>query len=194
LTPEQDPDVQLMLAVQRGDDRAFRTLFEKYAAPITSYAMQMVGSRARAEEITQDVFLQVYRHRAEYAPRARFVTWLYRMTSNACISEARRVEHRDTAYSMDQPMDGSGDPPPQLADPEGITGEESLARREVLDRLQAALAALPPQQRAAVLLARVEGMSYEEIASTLSCSVSAVKSLVHRATVNLRQQMGDEGM
>jgi RNA polymerase sigma-70 factor (ECF subfamily) len=189
LNPEGDPDVQLMLAVQRGDESAFQQLFEKYITGVVGFATQFVGARARAEELAQDVFLQVYRTRARYVPRARFATWLYRMVTNACLSETRRADYRGRVQSIDQPPAGrAGDPAPHIEIPTRST-EDALLSREALDRMRRVLADLPPQQRAALLLARAEGMSYEEVAATLSCSVSAVKSLVHRATVTLRDRM-----
>lgn len=186
---EQDADVQLMLAVKSGDQAAFQRLFEKHAPALIGFAMHFVESRARAEEITQDVFLQVFRTRASYEPRARFSTWLYRMATNACVSDARRAERRLRAFSRDQPRQfDDGESLPQVADTEARTAEENLMSAQGLDALRMKLAALPPQQRAALWLARVEGMSYEEVADALSCSVSAVKSLVHRATVAMRAQ------
>ena len=188
LNPEDDPDVQLMLAVQRGDDSAFRQLFEKHVGGLVGFAVQFVGVRARAEELAQDVFLQVYRMRMRYAPRARFATWLYRMLTNACLTEMRRVEYRVRV----QPVEGRpavGDDPASALDTLTPSAEDALLSRESLDSMQRGLGALPPQQRAALLLARVEGMSYEEVAATLSCSVSAVKSLIHRATVSLRERV-----
>lgn len=191
LDSQADPDVQLMLAVQQGDEAAFHRLFEKHVAGVIGFAMQFVGSRARAEELAQDVFLQIYRTRSRYAPRARFKTWLYRMVTNACLSELRRPEHRahmrplhrSAGDSMDDP------PPPELPT---RSSEEVALSREAVHRVRAALAALPAQQRAALLLARVNGLSYDQVAASLSCSLSAAKSLIHRATVTLREQMGKD--
>jgi RNA polymerase sigma-70 factor (ECF subfamily) len=185
---EADSDVELMLAVQRGDASAFERLFEKHIAGVVGFATQFVGSRARAEELAQDVFLQVYKSRARYEPRARFSTWLYRMVTNACLSEVRRADYRGRMQSMDQPV-GDSDDPPQFADAAERSSEDDVASQETIQRMRKALDELPPQQRAALLLARVEGFSYEEVSESLSCSVSAVKSLVHRATVTLRDRL-----
>ena len=192
MNPEGDPDVQLMLAVQRGDESAFQRLFEKHVASVVGFATQFVGTRARAEELVQDVFLQIYRTRAKYVPRARFTTWLYRMVTNACLSEVRRADYHGRVQSLDQPPTHGDDPAPAIDVPTRST-EEVLLGREAVDRMRRVLADLPPQQRAALLLARVEGMSYEDVAETLSCSVSAVKSLVHRATVALRDHFRNTG-
>ena len=186
--PEADPDVELMLAVQRGDASAFERLFAKHIASVVGFATRFVGTRARAEELAQDVFLQVYRHRDRYEPQARFSAWLYRMVTNACLTELRRADYRAHAQSIDQATPGT-DGPPQLADPSARDSEGDVATREALDRTRVVLDELPPQQRAALLLARVEGFSYEQVAETLSCSVSAVKSLIHRATVTLRERL-----
>jgi RNA polymerase sigma-70 factor (ECF subfamily) len=189
LNAEGDPDVQLMLAVQRGDESAFQQLFKKHVAAVVGFATQFVGTRARAEELAQDVFLQIYRTRARYLPRARFATWLYRMVTNACLSELRRADYHGRVQSIDNPAPrGDEDAPTPIEVPTRST-EDALASREALDGMRRALEKLPPQQRAALLLARVEGLSYDEVATALSCSVSAVKSLIHRATIALREQL-----
>jgi RNA polymerase sigma-70 factor (ECF subfamily) len=185
---ENDPDVQLMLAVQRDDDEAaFEVLFRKYVGRVAGFAATIVGSKARAEEIAQEAFVQVYRARQRYQPQARFVTWLYRIVSNLCVSEVRRPEHRFVRVTRPVGDDGREDADPDfLPDETTRSGEEDLLAQEDLGRIRALVEALPAQQRAALLLARVEGLSYEEVAQSLDCSVSAVKSLIHRATVSLR--------
>lgn len=190
MNPESDPDVHLMLAVQRDDRTAFEALFRKYAPAITGFALSFVGSRARAEELAQETFVHLYRARRSYKPRARFATWLYRIATNLCLSDLRRPEHR----SVVAPSGASDEPNPVdlLADEGARSGEDDLMLRESLERLRDGLEHLPPQQRAAILLARAEGLSYEEVARTLGCSVSAVKSLIHRATVTLREEVGEE--
>jgi RNA polymerase sigma-70 factor (ECF subfamily) len=191
--PEADPDVELMLAVQRDDASAFERLFAKHIGAVVGFATRFVGTRARAEELAQDVFLQVYKHRGRYQPQARFSTWLYRMVTNACLSEVRRADYRGHMQSRDQAV-GDGDDPPQLADTAEGNSEDHAASREMLQRMRMALDELPPQQRAALLLARVEGFSYDEVSASLSCSVSAVKSLIHRATVTLRERLKEDGV
>ena len=191
MKPESDPDVQLMLAVQRDDRTAFEALFRKYASAITGFASSFVGSRARAEELAQETFVHLYRARHSYKPQARFATWLYRIATNLCLSDLRRPEHR-TVQAGPAPADETANAVELLPDPAGRTGEEELVLRESLERLRQGLERLPAQQRAAILLARAEGMSYDEVAVALGCSVSAVKSLIHRATVTLREKVGEE--
>ena len=192
LNAEADPDVQLMLAVQRGDRSAFERLFEKHVRGVVGFAAQFVGTRARAEELAQDVFLQIYRARARYVPTARFTTWLYRMVTNACLSELRRADHRHRAQAVDHREERGVDEARSIPEAAGRSSEDALLSQETLSHVRAVLAELPPQQRAALLLARLEGLSYDEVATTLACSVSAVKSLIHRATVTLRDRMQEE--
>ena len=107
--------MQLMLAVQRDDDEAaFEALFRKYARRVADFAATIVGSKARAEEIAQEAFVQVYRARSRYQPQARFVTWLYRIVSNLCVSEVRRPEHRFTRATRPIVDDGREDADPDL--------------------------------------------------------------------------------
>ena len=188
--PEEDEDVQLMLSLQRGDMTAFRQLFDKHIAGVVGFATQFVGVRARAEELAQDAFLQVYRARHRYTPRARFKTWLYRIVTNACLSELRRSDYRGRHHSGARSDSGNHhEDVEQYAGPELTerSSEDAVLGREAVERIQNGLAQLPAAQRAALLLARGDGFSYEEVARAMSCSVSAVKSLVHRATVSLRE-------
>lgn len=183
MKPVNDPDVRLMLALQQGELSAFDELFRKHVAGVVRFASRFVRSEARAEELAQDVFLQLYKTRGSYEPRARFKTWLYRMVHNACVSEMRSADRRRRTDTTEP----GGDPDAALeaALPPAPSSESEALTFEALETLREAVQALPEQQRAALLLARSEGLSYEEVAATLGTSLSAVKSLIHRATVAL---------
>ena len=169
-----DPDAALMVAFQGGDESAFRALFEKYGRAMVSYCHHFVRDQGRAEELAQDVFLKVYRSSGRYQPTARFKTFLYRIASNHCLNELRRGDRRRR----------DAEPPDPDALPSRDATPEDHARGAALERAVAALLArLPESQRAALVLCRLEGLSHEEIAEVLGTTVSAVKSLVHRATV-----------
>ncbi len=173
-----DPDAALMLAFQRGDDGAFRALFERHARAMVAFCHHFVRDAARAEELAQDVFVKLHGAAAKYRPTARFRTFLYRIASNHCLNELRRGEWTARARSA------SEEPPdPDLLASDAPTPEAS-ARGAALERaVKDLLARLPENQRSAFVLCRFEGLSYEEIADVLDTTVSAVKSLVHRATV-----------
>jgi len=188
--PTTDPDVRLMLRLKAGDQSAFGELFEKHSRAIVNFAYHFVGSRERAEEITQDVFLQVYRAAGRYEPQARFTTWLYRVARNACLNEVRRPEYRHARRPLERETDDPGGRGEiALPDPAAPEGERALAGRQLEAKIREALAALPESQRAALLMSRTEGMSYRDVAEALACTESAVKSLVFRATAALRKAL-----
>jgi RNA polymerase sigma-70 factor (ECF subfamily) len=192
VAPASDPDVQLMLRLRAGDDGAFRELFEKHSRAIVNFAYQFIGNRARAEELAQDVFFQIYRAAARYEPHAKFTTWLYRIATNACLNEVRRPERRFRTRSLEYSEEDSRERAEiALPDPNAVRGESALAGRELEARIRDVLAALPPNQRAALVLSRVEGLSYREVAEALECSESAVKSLVFRATATMREHLAE---
>ncbi len=173
----QDADADLMLAFQRGDVSAFRALYERHARAMVAFCHRFVRDPARAEELAQDVFVKLHGFRDRYERSARFRTFLYRIASNHCLNELRRGEHAARALDCEPPRDLD-------ALPGGGPTPEEVARGAALERAVARLlGALPEKQRAALVLCRFEGLSYEEIAGVLETSVSAVKSLVHRATV-----------
>jgi len=173
-----DPDAALLLAFRRGDAAAFRTLFERHARAMVAFCFHYVRDPARAEELAQDVFVKLYRAADRYQPSARFKTFLYRIAANHCLNELRRGEYAArAAQGQDDPAD-----PDALA--AGTAGPDAdLEGNKLEASVKALLERLPEKQRTAFVLARFEGLSYEEIAEVLETSVSAVKSLVHRATV-----------
>jgi RNA polymerase sigma-70 factor (ECF subfamily) len=183
-----DPDAQQMLAFQRGDESAFKVLFERYARAMVAFCHHFVHDSARAEELAQDVFLKVHRSAAGYQPTARFKTWLYRIASNHCLNELRRGE-----YGVRQKQDPAGEDGEPLGPdslPSGDASPEDLAQAGRLEgAVRVMLAKLPDKQRAAFVMCRFDGLSYEEIAQVLDTSVSAVKSLIHRATVTAAETL-----
>jgi RNA polymerase sigma-70 factor (ECF subfamily) len=190
LTPHDDPDVQLMLRFQKGDVEAFQQLFQKYSPAVANFAFQFVGTRARAEEITQEVFLQVYRWQKRYEPKAKFSTWLFKIANNHCLNEVRKGEYRVTLEAL-EPADPEDERPRDLPDTNPGTGEETLAAKEAAGRIQAILRRIPMNQRTALLLSRLEGLSYQEVAEVLGSTEKAVKSLVFRATQSLKDGLRD---
>ncbi len=190
--PTSDPDVQLMLRFRAGDEEAFRELFEKHSRAIVNFAYHFVGSRQRAEELAQDVFLQIYKAGSRYEPQAKFTTWLYRIATNACLNEVRRPEHRYRTRPLEYQQEDSRERSEiAFPDPTAVPGESALAGRQLADRIEEVMATLPENQRAALVLSRVDGLSYQEVADALEVSVSAVKSLVFRATATMRKELAE---
>lgn len=184
-----DPDVELMLRVKDGDAGAFRELFAKHADPVVNFAYRFVSNRDRAEELVQDAFLQIFRARARYEPRARFATFLYRVVTNLCLNELRRFEYQGRTEPLEGHPTEDGAGSREIADEAAPSAVETVVGAQAASRIGAVLDRLPPNQKTALLLSRVEGFSYQEVADTLETSVSAVKSLIFRATQTLRQEL-----
>jgi RNA polymerase sigma-70 factor (ECF subfamily) len=189
---EADPEVQLMLRVQQGEDGAFAELFQRLGPRVLQYVRRLVGHEARAEEITQDVFVQVYRFRQRYRPESRLSTWVFTIATNLSLNELRRPE-RQLRVDLweprkDQPGPREG---PSLPDRDAVDPEEGAASLELARALEAAVAGLPPKQRAALLLSRLDGMAYRDVAEALGTTEGAVKALLFRATHGLRDRLRD---
>lgn len=184
---KSDDDAALMASfVESRDRRTFEVLFQRHRGAIVGYASRYTRDRARAEELAQEVFVRVYTTKS-YQPDASFKTWLYKVATNVCLNEVRRPEHRQSFQSIDVAREDGG--APVLAAREDGSPEVQLSSAETAARLEAILAGLPEKQRAAFLMVRHEAMTHEEIAEALSTSVSAVKSLVHRALEALRKEL-----
>jgi RNA polymerase sigma-70 factor (ECF subfamily) len=186
-----DPDVVLMLRLQAGDRGAFQELFRKLSPRVLQYARRFVGSEAQAEELTQDVFVQVFRFRHRYRPQSRLATWVFTIATNLCLNELRRPERQLRVDLWARRDEGKAREGPSLPDPQAPTAEEGASTRELSRRLEAAVADLPSKQRAALLLSRMDGLAYRDVAQVLGCTEGAVKALLFRATQTLKQRLRD---
>ena len=186
---EPDSDADLMLRVKRGDHAAFETLVEKYKQPVMNFVQRPLRDEAEAEDLAQNVFLQVYKSRARYERTAKFSTWLFTIARNLCLNEIRR-RGRHPADSLDESQVQHEDQPQkQFEDKNVALPVDSLLQSELAEKIEEALAALPENQRSALLLCRQEELSYEEIAEILGCSLPATKSLIHRGRETLKERL-----
>lgn len=178
---------ELVERSRRGDLEAFNTIIGAYQDRVYGLCLRMVGSPQAAEDATQETFLSAYRNVGRMrGPSLR--AWLLRIAANACIDELRR-RRRQPQLSLEAPAPGI-DPerPLEVADP--AAGPESLALRgELCEALQAELLRLPSDQRLAVVLCDVEGLSYEEIAVSMGSSVGTAKSRISRGRARLRESL-----
>lgn len=186
---DPNSDAAVMLRVAEGDESSFNYLIEKYHRPMIHFLFRMVHNQAVAEELTQEVFLRVYRARDSYRAEARFTTWLYRIATNLAVNHARDTRHERTAQTvyLDEP-DAETGTTPDVADNEP-TVEEKLMREERMGAIRAHVMELPERQRVAVLMHKYQGMDYREIGEVLKLSESATKSLLFRAYQTLRTKL-----
>lgn len=186
---ELDPDAALMLRVKQGDTAAFTVLVEKYKQPVMNLAWRTLRDETEAEDLAQNVFVQAWKSADRYQATAKFSTWLFTIARNLSLNEIRR-RVRHPAESLDQTRDEAEDQPlHQVVDKRIAAAPDEMLRGELEDKVDEALQALPENQRTALLLCRQEELSYEEIAEVLGCSLSATKSLIHRARETLKAKL-----
>ncbi len=178
-----------MLRVKQGDRDAFTLLVEKYKQPVINLAYRTLSDATEAEDLAQHVFLQVFKSAHRYQVSAKFSTWLFTITRNLCLNEIRR-RSRHPAASLDEVSPDNDDQPlRQVEDVKNFSPPDALLQSELEEKVRLALDELPEKQRTALLLCRQEELSYEEIAQVLECSLSATKSLIHRARETLKQTL-----
>jgi len=173
-------DNQLMLEFQRGDESAFNLLLERYRARVVNTAYRFLGNSDVAQDVAQEVFVRIYTSGKNYRPDATFTTWLYRITTNACLDEARK-RRRSKSTTTEELQESTPDP--------GATPEERACSSELTREVRAAIGSLPENQRMAIILQRYEELSYQQIADILKVSVPAVESLLFRAKQALRTRL-----
>jgi RNA polymerase sigma-70 factor (ECF subfamily) len=181
-TPEDAEDIRLMELIGAGEEAAFEQLVERHQRLVIGTVGRMLGSGSDAEDIAQQVFVRVWKNAKRYEPRAKFTTWLLKITRNLVFNELRR-RSRHPQVPLQSESDEEERP---LKDEQAVAPDASLLEQELQQAVDAAIANLPETQRMAVVLRRYEELSYEEIAEALDQSVSAVKSLLFRARTELR--------
>lgn len=181
-----DHDAELMLRVKAGDDASFGALLDKHRSPVVHFLYRMVQNQAVAEELAQEVFLRVYRSRSTYEPTAKFTTWLFRIATHLALNALRDGKNERLQERLD---DNSSDMPARQVSDHRPSIEQSMVYRARLEEVRRAIRTLPEKQRAAVLMHKYEEMEYSQIARVLSCSESAVKSLLFRAYEALRARL-----
>lgn len=181
-----DPDIRLMLQVRDDVQGAFEVLVERYQHRLLALMVNMVGSKD-ADDLTQDVFLRIFRARKGYRPRAKFATWLFTIANNTVLNHLRGKGRRP-----ESPLDGSTDSQSSLAarvPARNETASTQMRRAELADIVREALDRLGEDQKIAVLLSKFEEMSYAQIGEVMGRSEAAVKSLLARARMTLRDEL-----
>src|SRR5580765_5441341 len=185
-TAALDLDAELMLRVKDGDGASFGVLLDKHRSSVVHFLFRMVQNYGVAEELAQEVFLRVYRSRSTYEPTAKFTTWLFRIATHLALNALRDGKNERWQDRLDD--DSSAVPVRQVTDTRPSV-EQRMVYEVKLDEIRRAIGALPDKQRAAVLMHKYEEMEYSQIARVLTCSESAVKSLLFRAYETLRERL-----
>ncbi len=174
-----------MQLVSRGDTSAFEELIERHQALVAGTVARMLGSNSDVEDIAQQVFIRVWKSARRYVPRAKFTTWLLKITRNLVFNEMRRSKRHAHVPLQSEP--GAEEIP--LKDETNPAPDASLLETELKRAIDEAIMLLPESQRMALVLRRYEQLSYEQIAEVLDLSVPAVKSVLFRARTELRSRL-----
>jgi RNA polymerase sigma-70 factor, ECF subfamily len=178
--PQPDPDI--LRKAQSGDEHAFRIIVNAYEAPVFNYVLRMVGDRALAEDLGQEIFLRIYQGLPGFSLRCRFTTWLFQVAKNRVLDELRARERKpQTVVTLDDM------PPLEVVD-------APLERVETIDAVWRAVAALNADLKMALLLRDVVGLSYTEIADTLEITLATVKWRIFKAREEVQLALIREGV
>ncbi|MEX0819873.1 MAG: RNA polymerase sigma factor [Pirellulaceae bacterium] len=184
-----DPDAQLMLQVRAGSEQAFNELIDRYEDRVRGIITHLMGGAAYSDDLTQDVFLRVYRARRSYVVGAKFSTWLFTIVNNV-VSNARRSLARRREISFDHAATGSCWPTNPVAQVRQDSSPSHHAETaEVATLVRGCINRLVPRQRTAVELCDIEGLSYSRVAKAIGTTPDAAKSLIHRGRLNLKQML-----
>jgi len=186
-----DSDVSLMLEFQKGDISSFEKLVQKHKESIINIIYQFIGERDEAEDLAVEVFLRVYRAAKKYQAKAKFTTWLYKITTNLCLNEIRKKAKLQT-ISLSKPISAGEEKEEELIEKiadAAPSPQQILEKKERNALIRKAIDSLPAKQRMATILQIYEGLSYKEISRILGCSVKSVERRLYWARTNLKERL-----
>ena len=185
------PDADVVALAQRGREDAFRELVRRYERPVFSLIFRMVRDTAMAEDLAQDSFIKVLNNIDKYRPEFKLSSWLFKIANNVTIDHLRRRQLN--TISMDGSPHASTAADVESTRFDVVSSDENaldeLESKELGSAIERAIASLRPEYRSCILLRHVEGRSYEEIAATLDLPLGTVKTYIHRARHELREQL-----
>ncbi len=186
----RDPDIRLMLRVRDDDAVAFAELVSRFQHRLVAVMHHLIGNADEAEDLAQEVFLRVYRIRKKYRPKAKFSTWLFTIANNLALNALRDRKRRPV---LPLEVRESGPLGPRPTEAAATSRDEppaqGLQQQELADVIREALDGLNERQRVAIVLNKFEDMNYAEIAEVMALSTKAVKSLLSRARLKLREAL-----
>ncbi|MGZ3558521.1 MAG: RNA polymerase sigma factor [Thermodesulfobacteriota bacterium] len=182
------PSEELMAKIAKGDEDAFEILVNRHQTSILNLVYRFVGDRTQAKDLAQEVFVRVWQSAKTYEPKAKFTTWIYRITTNLCFNELKSSRRRKWFSFNRSDEDGEHTFEETLSD-SAPSAEDLLLEKERSRQISDALQSLSENQRMAMVLKRYDDLSYQEIGQIIGCSVSAVESLLVRAKRALQEKL-----
>jgi RNA polymerase sigma-70 factor (ECF subfamily) len=182
---------QLIKSIQNGDQQAFRWLVENYQKMVVNTCLGIVHNRDDAEDLAQDVFLEVFRSSGNFRGDSRISTWLYRIAINRSLNFVRNHKRRKFFQSLEETFTGGRYRNSEISELHSDQADGAIVAQQRAGILYKAIDQLPENQRVAFTLNKYEDLSYQEIAEVMEMSLSSVESLIHRAKKNLQKQLYD---
>jgi RNA polymerase sigma-70 factor (ECF subfamily) len=182
------PSEDLMARIARGDDDAFEILVDRHQTSVLNLIYRFIEDKTQAKDLAQEVFLRVWQSARSYEPKAKFTTWLYRITANLCFNELKSARRKKWFQFLRSDTDHEAQTEEDFPD-RSPSPEDLLIAKERSHQINDALQSLPDNQRMALVLKRYDDLSYAEIAQIVGCSVSAVESLLVRAKRTLQEKL-----
>src|SRR5207245_6075273 len=176
------PDFGVLRKAQKGDERAFSLIVRAYETPVFNYVLRLVGDRALAEDLTQEVVLRVFQGLPKFSLRSRFTTWMFQVTKNRVLDELRSMERRPRSFVALDDL-----PPLEVLD-------QPFERLEAIDAVWRAVENLNVDLKMALLLRDVVGMSYTEIADSLEVTLATVKWRIYKGREEVQLALAREGI
>jgi RNA polymerase sigma-70 factor, ECF subfamily len=179
-------DLELINRLKNGDDEAFRIILEKYQRLVLNCSYKFLRNTESAEDLTQEVFLEVFESIQSFRADSKLSTWIYRITVTKSINHLKNLK-RKKRFAILVSLFGEDEVEKQISVPDNENPEKELENQDRAKVLNWALEKLPVNQRIAFTLSKTKEMSYEEISSVLNTSIASVESLIHRAKTNLKR-------
>jgi len=184
----------LVRRAQDGDEDAFEELVHVLTGPMYNLAYRMTGNAADAGDLTQEIFVKLHKVIGTFGWRSKFTTWLYRLAANTCCSGLRKIRRVSSAEVVRLDDDRSGEVRPrEMPDPADLPNR-GLERKELQQRIEGAIATLPEDFRMVIVLRDLQGLTYEEIAESVGCSIGTVKSRLARARSRVKEKLIRDGI
>ena len=184
-------EAQLIKGIQQGDRKSFQTLVETYQRMVVNTCLGIVHNQADAEDLAQDVFLEIFRTAEKFRGDAKISTWLYRIATNRSLNQIRNNKRKRFFQSIEDTFTGGRNRNSEISENRGDQPDQSMADQQRSDLLHRAIDRLPEKQRIAFTLNKYEELPYQQIAEIMEISLASVESLIHRAKKNLQEQLLD---
>ncbi|MHC4661860.1 MAG: RNA polymerase sigma factor [Planctomycetota bacterium] len=187
MVEHSDKDTELMLRFQAGDEKSFKQLVERNKQRVLDLVFRFLGGTPDAEDIAQEVFISIYKAKKNYLPKAKFTTWLFAICRTTCYKNIRK--YNVSTVSLSQNKDAEGGLANRIADGAATSPLDHALKDEEARTVKEAIDSLPTSQRMALLLRKYEQMSYREIAETMDTSTTAVRSILYRAKLGMKERL-----